>query len=85
MRGKRAESESCQLDIVQEAPGGVASVEIEDVGVTILPLALDGVVAGEERVNLESSAVKCILLSNEDRIQMSLTCVHRSEWPEYSW
>ena len=45
VRGKRAESESCQLDIVQEAPGGVASVEIEDVGVTILPLALDGVVA----------------------------------------
>ena len=59
VRGQRAESKSCQLDIVQEAPGGVASVEIEDVGVTILPLALDGVVAGEERVHLESSASKC--------------------------
>ena len=64
MRREGAESEAGELDIVEHPPCGVATIEVEHVGVAVLPLALDGVVVREEGVGLESSVlVECDGLS----------------------
>jgi len=38
------QSDSSQLDIVQETPGRMTSIEIEDMGITIFSLAFDGII-----------------------------------------
>ena len=42
------EKDGATLGVVQSAPGGVAAVQVEDVGETVLPLSLDGVIVGQE-------------------------------------
>ena len=48
VRRYRTERHSSQLHIVQDSPGGVASVQIENMSVAIFSLPLDGVIIREK-------------------------------------